>query len=269
MLIDLHSRTVIITGAGSGIGAAAAQLCVDAGATVIGIDIDFTTETKACQSGKMLQIRADVRQPGAIVEALDVAGLQNADGLILSAAASPLSNPTAIVQTNYVAAVSNGLDALRVLRKSGSMVAISSTAAYRRSWPSKWNAIAEEPFAGPRVGELWDEIGCMAPGEAYRLAKWALNLVAPRLFSCCASYGIRLNYVVPGPTESPMSVALRRSSPEAWDSLVAESPFGVANSARDVGSVIAFLMSDFTRNLHGSFLHIDGGWYASLGTRSE
>lgn len=265
MQIDLHMRTVLVTGAASGIGAAAAQLCAEAGAMVVGIDTGFVSTRGTPQPGKIFQIKTDIRHPEAIVNALAASGLGMADGLILSAAVPPWGDPVAIVQTNYAAAVSNALDGFRVIRKSGSIVAISSTAAYRRQWPSKWHALAEEPFAGTSSKDLWDEIGRMTPQEAYRLAKWALNHAAPRLFSQCATQGIRLNYLVPGPTESAMSAAVRAESPEAWKDLLAEAPFGVANSAQEVAGVITFLMSETTRNLHGSYLHVDGGWYAIHG----
>ena len=59
----VEAPVAVVTGAGSGLGKGIARGIVDAGATVIGLDIDpaaLETLESECPAGRMLRIRCDV-----------------------------------------------------------------------------------------------------------------------------------------------------------------------------------------------------------------
>ncbi len=80
---------------------------------------------------------------------------------------------------------------------------------------------------------------------------WAAEL-APR--------GVRINTVVPGPTETP---GLKGLAPGNGDALVAEIagrlPFGRLLAPEEVASAVLFLVSDQSSGMTGSELAVDGG----------
>jgi NAD(P)-dependent dehydrogenase (short-subunit alcohol dehydrogenase family) len=85
----------------------------------------------------------------------------------------------------------------------------------------------------------------------YSAAKAGNNRFFQAIASEAAAYGVRVNSVLPGPTEA------RWREPDAKQK--SRSPLGRETKAGDVGEAVAFLLSDDAAQITGSILDASGG----------
>ncbi len=111
------------------------------------------------------------------------------------------------------------------------------------------------------------------PGEglsAYCAAKAGVEMFTRVTALELARYGIRVNGVGPGLTETPM-VARFLSDPEAREAFVSNIPLGRPASPEVIAAAVAFLASDEAAYVTGQTLYVDGGAlmqrYPSLSAR--
>ena len=92
----------------------------------------------------------------------------------------------------------------------------------------------------------------------YVTSKAALIGLTRGLAREVAARGIRVNAVVPGPTDTP----LMRSIPDEWiASLEKAIPLGRLGRPDEVASAVAYLASDESSYITGSALTVNGGSY--------
>jgi NAD(P)-dependent dehydrogenase (short-subunit alcohol dehydrogenase family) len=246
------SRTIVITGAASGIGKATAELCRAAGDTVIGVDLAGT------------DISADLSKPegrAAMVAAVESMAPNGIDGLLAGAG---ISRPDAItVAINYYGAIAT-LEGLRpLLAKSARprAVAICSTAAILQGN----DAVVEACLAGDEAAAL--ATCAAAPMSAYLDSKKALSLWlrAAAVKPEWAGAGISLNGIGPGVVLSPMTAPLF-DDPAMVAAIQRSNPIVTKNYAQpeEMAEVIRFLLTVHTPYLLGQILFADGGSDALL-----
>lgn len=102
-----------------------------------------------------------------------------------------------------------------------------------------------------------------APGiAAYAASKAALIGLTRSLSMELAQEGIRVNCIAPGIVDSEMTQKIRQTlSGEQFASLVAEYPLGLGTT-RDVACAAAYLISEAARWMTGHTLVLDGGFSA-------
>ena len=260
-----HDRTVLITGGASGIGFATLRCLEEAGASGVICDRSDRDrgDSPSCHVSRFDYVQGDIRDEATIQRCLQVLPARGLDALILCAGVGPLGpDPTEIVRVNYSATVGCVLACQPVLAEWSSIALISSTAAYRVEWASRWEKVLEEPYGGPPAGDSWDEIARMPSKKAYALSKWGILRATRRLAHELAPRRVRVNCVIPGPTKTAMSRPLWQDDEPSWGGIVAESPFRTYNPPEDVAVILALLASPLAKMVHGSFIHIDGGWHA-------
>ena len=253
----LFGKTIVVTGAGSGIGARTAGLAAQMGADVIGIDI----RAPAGLAGAFIE--ADLGDPAAIaaaagrlpprIDALcNVAGVSGQGGIV----------PTLSVNFYGLRALTEAV-APR-LREGGAVVNVASIAGFgwRANLP---RARAMVDVAGfPDVAALaaehgaGDEIGYPLSKELLLL--WTFRAAHQARFK---DRGIRVNAVSPGPVETPILAQFRAVLGDARvDSDIAR--VGRSGTAGDVAPAILFLCSDGARWINGANLAADGGLEAAV-----
>lgn len=246
------TRTIVITGAASGIGKATADLCRAAGDRVIGVDL----------AGSDINVDLGRHEGRAVmIDAVGRLAPDCIDGLLAGAG---ISRPDpATVAVNYFGALAT-LDGLRpLLAKSARprAVAICSTAAMLAGN----DAVVQACLAGPEEAAL--DLCAAAPASAYLDSKKALALWLRRAATAqdWAGAGIALNGVAPGVVLSPMTAPLFKD-PAMVAAVQQSNPIVTKTYAQpeEIAEVIRFLLCLETPYLLGQVIFVDGGSDALL-----
>jgi 3alpha(or 20beta)-hydroxysteroid dehydrogenase len=226
-MTTLADRTVVVTGAASGIGAAIVAAAKAAGAALIPLDLTPGTGIRTF----------DVTDEAAWSQLADelhagntpVHGLVNCAGTTWRARLGDVTPADfARVQAVNVLGPLLGIQALAPLMAAGaSIVNIGSLAALQGHYP-----------------------------VAYTASKWSLRGVTHAACLELGPRGIRVNIVHPGFIETAMTA----SAPPAFrTAALAETPLGRPGTAREVASVAVFLLADAASFVSGAEISVDGG----------
>ncbi len=94
-----------------------------------------------------------------------------------------------------------------------------------------------------------------ASGVGYPASKFAVNGITKSLALELAQYGIRVNAVAPGITETEMVKSLPK---EMIDPLIAKIPLGRIGTPKDMANTFLFLASDNASYITGAIINVDG-----------
>lgn len=262
----MTGQTVLITGAGSGIGAAVVLAAARKGARIAAVDVDGERlERVAAEAGRsgaeeVLPLEADVQLEHAIQGSVErcrerlgvpTAVLANA-GIEINGAAHelPVSDWNATLAVNLTGVFLTARHAIREMRLAGvggSIVCTSSPSAF-------------VGFAG-------------GSNAAYAASKGGVSAMVRSLALDYAKYGIRVNGVVPGATDTPLltigaAAGDRDSLRKRIVELAREQiPLGRLGAPGEVANAVLWLWSDAASYVTGSHLVVDGGLLAKSANR--
>ena len=240
--MSFADKVVFVTGAGQGMGRAVVQHFGAAGAQVVAVDINLEAASAAVSEfgANGLALACNVSDPAAVKAAfaaveerfgrLDVvvnsAGIGSVDAFL----DTPDDNWTRVIGVNLTGTFLCCREGARLMQKcgaKGSLINVSSTAAMTGEGPSHYCA---------------SKAGVMGLTRS----------IAREL----AASGIRVNTIVPGPTNTPMMAGI----PDEWmQAMIKAIPLGRMCEPEEIARVAAFLASDDAGYITGQNIAVNGG----------
>ncbi len=252
----LEDETVLVTGAGQGIGEATALRCGASGAHVVVTDVNPDTGAATAdriadeQPGSATFHELDVTDGEAFV---DLAGAvddeRGLDGLVNNAG---VGHPPADVEET-----------------DGSVFEYVLDVNVRGVWHGCQAALPhmKERGAGAivNVGSLASFYGLPKQG-AYSLSKGAVLNLTRAVAAEAGRDGVRCNAVCPAFTDTPLGRQFfeTREDPErAKEQLLGRYPLGRLAQPEEVADAVRFLLSEEASYVTGEALRVDGGFSTS------
>jgi NAD(P)-dependent dehydrogenase (short-subunit alcohol dehydrogenase family) len=248
----LAGKVVVVTGGGSGIGAAGARLAARDGATVVVADLamEAATQVAAACGGEAMPV--DVRDSGSVAALVTavVARHGRIDGLFHTAMSVPLVNKNDRRVTELPEAI---WDSIISLVLTGTFHVCKY--AGRQMLSQKSGSIVLTATSDALIGQ--------AGLDAYTAAKGGVVSMTRSMAAGLSPEGVRVNAICPGFVDTPHQRAFL-DVPELRAKIEAMHLMPIM-TAEDVADMAIFLMSDRARYLTGGIHACDGGYSAFKG----
>jgi meso-butanediol dehydrogenase/(S,S)-butanediol dehydrogenase/diacetyl reductase len=245
-----QGRTVLITGAGSGIGRATAERFGSEGGSVICVDInekgvEETAATIKSAGGDALPLACDVSKPASVdgtftralerYKKLDV--LVNAAGVggFRRLTETSIEDWNRVIGVNLTGTFLMCQKAIsHILESKGAIINVASVAGLK-----------SHPFSA-----------------AYCASKGGVVTMTKALAVEYGRKGVRINCLCPGGVETPMIAQFQLPEGANPNVLTRIMPLGRLGQPQEIAGAIAFLASDDASYVNGSAIVVDGGMIA-------
>lgn len=241
-----HNKTVIVTGAGQGIGFEICSQLAAEGAFVVLNDIDEQLTAAAIdkitlQNGRCVGVSGDSSQLNIIQQLVNTAvrATGSLDVVIANAGITlfgdffeyPPESFFRVMEVNlggsfFLAQVA--AKQMKLQENGGSLLLMSSVTGHQ----------AHKNLA------------------AYGMSKAALEMLAKNLVVELSPFHININTIAPGATITERTA----SEPEYHETWSRITPLGKPASTKDIAAAALFLTSSHAKHITGQSLIIDGGW---------
>jgi NAD(P)-dependent dehydrogenase (short-subunit alcohol dehydrogenase family) len=230
-------KTVIVTGASQGIGAAIVQTFLDRGYNVVATSRSVTKAGFA-PSPNLALVDGDIGQAATAEQIAQTAisKFGSIDHVVNNAgifSVKPFTDYTAddfrsLVSTNLSGFIFITQLAVKQMLSQGSGGSVTTITA----------SLAANPIAG-------------IPASIPMITKGGLNAITLSLASEYAKNNIRFNAVAPGVVDTPLH---KDTPPDLMKTL---SPMGTVSTSKEIADAVVYLAE--ARSITGEVLHVDGG----------
>lgn len=246
--MNVKDKTILITGAGGGLGSVMASLLAENGAQVLVLDMDTEkgqqTADAICEKGhRAWFLRMDVTSEADWKAAVDFAAEKTGrvDVVVNNAGINirkPVEEMTidewcTMMRVNTGSVFLGCKYAIPVMRKQGGGCFINTSS-------------------------VCGLIGHKYTPEAYTASKGAVTLLTKAIASRYAKDGIRSNSIHPSTVYTPL-VEVLFQDPQRKAERLGEVPLGRLASAEDVANAVLYLASEEAGFINGVSLPVDGG----------
>lgn len=251
MKIDFSGKSIIITGAASGIGRASAELFASLGGKIIAADFNAeglqqTIDIIQAAGGTAKSIVVDVTDPDQVIGMIDFAAEKNGTiDVLFNNAGGSFPTPMEeidrheferIRSLNFDAVYHACIRALPIMKKNGGAI-VSTTSG-----------------AGS---------GAVSGLATYGAAKAGVNSLMRSIALEYGKHGIRANTIAPSTGTAGM-VAWLDTLPGGAKEFAEKQPMGRLGRPEEIAHVAAFLASDYASFVNGVVIPVDGGIEAML-----
>jgi 2-hydroxycyclohexanecarboxyl-CoA dehydrogenase len=245
LAIDLSGRSAVVTGAGSGIGAAIARGLAAAGATVALADLNHEAATR---------VAGELEEAGA------------------SAAGFPVDVTDRESVRELRRQVDDGFGAASILVNNAGW---GHPELFVENDPEFWRRVLDINLMGPmlvtrtfldpmieagegKIINIASDAGRVGSSRetAYAGAKGGVIAFTKSLARELARYAINVNCVCPGPTDTPL---FHKHSEKMQEALIRAIPFRRLAQPDEIAGAVAFFASDHSAFITGQVLSVSGG----------
>ena len=247
--MELIGSAALVTGAASGLGAATARALVSAGASVVGLDLAVGWERGGPPSDGITPVSGDVREEGAVQEALtavadtghplrvavNCAGIGNPSRVLSKRGTHPLDLFERVVGINLIGT-------FNVLRLAAETMAATDPLDDNGQRGLIVNTASVAAFDG-QIGQI-----------AYSASKGGVAAMTLPAARDLAQHGIRVMCIAPGVLDTPMVAGI---TDEFREELIKNVPFPHRLGRPDeyANLVVSFAAQDY---LNGEIVRLDG-----------
>ena len=252
MKLWFENKVALVTGAGQGMGLAAASAFAEEGAAVALADRDEALVRKAAkdltkEGHKAIAIRCDVTDEQQVREMVNrtVAEFGRLDAAFNNAGVQSPAIETAD-------ASSEEFDRVTAINLKSVWMCMKYELQQMRKQGS--GAIVNNSSIGGLIG---------LPGRAiYHAAKHGVIGLTKSAALEYAARGITINAVCPGTIDTPMVAEMIAKDPQAMEGIMKMQPIGRLGKAEEVASAVLWLCSPGAAFVVGHALAVDGGFTA-------
>jgi NAD(P)-dependent dehydrogenase (short-subunit alcohol dehydrogenase family) len=256
-LLGYQGKRVVVSGCFSGMGEATAQMLLDLGAEVHGLD--FKQSKLPLASFNLL----DLRNSASIDAGVKAIG-GKVDALFNCAGLPQTAPPMDVMKVNFIGTRELTNKILPLMSAGSAIASIASTGGlgWQRRLPQSMEMLAAESF---EAAVTWCENHLEVVREGYSFSKEAVMVWTMVTSSKLIKKGIRINCTLPGPTETPMMKEFE-SATAAATLKAAMQPIDRRSTPVEQAGPLVYLNSNLATYVNGHVLAADGGFMGGLAT---
>lgn len=248
MTYSLTDRVIIVTGAGAGIGLGILRMAIDAGACVIGFDIDSTSEAKVVAAGAHFYY-VDVSNAEKLVTAINAVRqkMGRLDGIV--------NNAGITIAQPFLEMDVATMDKLWSINQRAVVVGCQASARIMVADGTHGSIV--------NIGSNHSQASDLEY-EVYASTKGAITAMSRAMAWSLGTHGIRVNTLAPGLTLTEV-VAKVANDPANENRFRDWHATEEITTVEEIGRVAVFLLSDASTAITGTELIADKGMSARLG----
>ncbi len=250
--LNFQEKAVVVSGCCSGIGHCVAELLIELGARVHGVDIRQPDLPMVSFFPTDLSDRDSIENTAGLLS-------DPVDALFNCAGLSPTKDPEAILKVNFLGMRQLTESLVPRMNPGGAIVSVGSSggAGWRQRIALLKEFLAADSFEGALA--WWRAHADTL--NAYSFSKEAIAVWTMQQAVSLIKREIRVNCTSPGAVQTPMLEEIESVFSAAAVDVVAD-PIGRRSSAREQAIPLLFLNSDLCSYVNGVDLPVDGGFIA-------